>query len=71
MSNFKVSPLIQGKSAVQKQSWSRFLLLIILLETMAFGYWIFRLNAQIAELKQQINNIRTGENMEGQANVQQ
>jgi hypothetical protein len=65
MSNFKISPFIQGKPAVPKR-WrcSRFLLLIMAIETMAFGYWIFRLNAQIARLEQQINTIQASGNEE-------
>jgi cell division protein FtsB len=72
MSNFKISPFIQGKPAVPRRWWlSRFLLLIIAIEIMAFGYWIFRLNAQITELKQQINAMRATENEEEHANIQQ
>jgi outer membrane murein-binding lipoprotein Lpp len=41
------------------------------IETMAFGYWIFRLNAQIARLEQQINTIQASGNEEERANVQQ
>jgi hypothetical protein len=65
MNNFKISPFTQGKPTVPKRSWSRFLLLILLLimiiETMSFGYWIFRLNAQIAELEQRIEIIQASE----------
>jgi hypothetical protein len=65
MSNFKISPVIQGKPAVPKRrSWSRFLLLIIVLETMVFGCWIFRLNTQITKLKEQIELMQTDENEE-------
>jgi hypothetical protein len=71
MSNFKISPLIEGRPAVQKRPRSCFLLLIIVLETMAFSYWIFRLKAQITELNQQINTMRAGGNEEERANVQQ
>jgi hypothetical protein len=71
MSNFKISPLVQGKSHLKKRPWFRFLLLIIVLETMAFGYWIFQLNAQITELKRQINTMRASGNEEECTNVQQ
>jgi hypothetical protein len=71
MSNFKISPLVQGKSHSQRRFWSHFLLLIMAIETMAFGYWIFRLNAQITALKQQINTMRASGNEEDRANVQQ
>jgi hypothetical protein len=71
MSNFKISPLMQEKTRIKKRPCFRLLLLIIVLETMAFGYWIFRLNTKITELKQQINTMRTMENEEEQANVQQ
>jgi hypothetical protein len=71
MSNFKISPLIEGRPAVQKHPRSCFLLLIIVLETMASGWWIFRLNAHITELKQQINTMQVNENEEDRANVQQ
>jgi hypothetical protein len=40
------------------------------IETMAFGYWIFQLNAQITELKQQINTMQANENEEERVNVQ-
>jgi hypothetical protein len=71
MSNFKISPLVQGKPAVPRR-WrcSRFLLLIMAIETMAFGWWIFRLKAQITALNQQINTMRANENEEERANVQ-
>jgi hypothetical protein len=68
MSSFKISPFIQGKPTISKRPWLRFLLLIVVLETTAFGYWIFRLNTQITELKRQIETMRTIENKE-QANV--
>ena len=63
MSNFKISPFTQGKPTIPKR-WrrSRFLLLIIAVETMFFGYWIFRLNTQITKLEQQINTMQAGKN---------
>jgi hypothetical protein len=65
MSNFKISPLVQGKPAVPRRWWlSRFLLLIMAIETMAFSYWIFRFNAQITEFKRQISSIQASENKE-------
>jgi hypothetical protein len=70
MTNFKISPITQEKSHLKKRPWFRLLLLIIILETMAFSYWIFRLNTQITELKQQINTMRANENEE-QTYVQQ
>jgi hypothetical protein len=69
MGNFKISPFIQGKPVIKRRSWSRFLLLIIAIETMAFGYWIFRLNAQITELEQRIEIAQANEKEEP-ANVQ-
>jgi hypothetical protein len=71
MSNFKISPLVQGKPTVPKRwLWFRFLLLIMAIETMAFGYWIFRLNTQITKLERQIDTIQSIENEE-QTYVQQ
>jgi hypothetical protein len=61
MNNFKISPFTQEKSTVPRRSWSRFLLLILAIETMAFGYWIFRLSAQITELEQRIEIIQANE----------
>jgi hypothetical protein len=62
MSNFKISPFTQGKPTVPKrQQRSRFLLLIMAIETMAFGYLIFRLNAEITELKKQIKLLQAKE----------
>jgi hypothetical protein len=69
MSNFKILPFIQGKPVIPRRSWFHFLWLIIFLETIVGGYWIFRLNLQIAKLEQQINTIQTNENKE-QVNVQ-
>jgi hypothetical protein len=71
MSNFKISPLIQGKPHLKKRPWFHFLLLIMAIETMAFSYWIFRLYAHITELKQQINTMRASGNEEECTNVQQ
>jgi uncharacterized membrane protein YciS (DUF1049 family) len=49
-------------------SW--FFAAIVIVETIASGYWFFRLNAQITQLKQQIEALREENSMENN-NVQQ
>jgi hypothetical protein len=52
MTQFKISPLIAEKPIKKRKiSW---LWLIIFLETLAAGTWIFRLQERLAELEQQL-----------------
>jgi hypothetical protein len=57
MGNFKISPLTQEKPAKKRKlSW---LWLVIVFETAAAGYWIFRLHEKIHKLEQQVSLAQT------------
>jgi uncharacterized membrane protein YciS (DUF1049 family) len=68
MSEIKISPVTQCKARRKPVFLSWFFAAIVIVETIASGYWFFRLNVQIRKLKQQINTIQTTAN-EGQTNV--
>ena len=70
MSEFKISPAMQCKTRPKRHFLFWFLAVVMIIETIVGGCWIFRLNAKIAKLEQQINTIQTSENKE-QVNVQQ
>jgi hypothetical protein len=62
MPEFKISPATQCKTRPRSSFLFWFLSLIIVLEAMFFGCWIFHLNAQIAKLEQQISTTQPIEN---------
>jgi uncharacterized membrane protein YciS (DUF1049 family) len=68
MSEFKISPVTRCKTRRKPDFLSWLFAAIVIVETIAGGYWFFRLNVQIRKLKQQIdtlqqrNSIRTIEN---------
>jgi hypothetical protein len=70
MTEFKISPVTQCKTRSNRSFLSWFLSLIMIIETISFGYWIFRLNAQIAELERRIEIIQANEKGES-TNVRQ
>jgi uncharacterized membrane protein YciS (DUF1049 family) len=68
MSEFEISPVTRCKLRRKPDFLSWLFAVIVIVETIASGYWFFRLNAQITQLKQQIetlqqiNTIRSIEN---------
>jgi hypothetical protein len=68
MSEFKISPVTQCKMKPKPHFLLWFFAAIVIVETIAGSYWFFRLNDQIAKLKQQINTMQAIENEE-QTNV--
>jgi hypothetical protein len=70
MSEFKISPVTRCKIRRKPDFLSWFFAAIVIVETIAGGYWFFRLNAQITELKQQIDTLQQRNSMEA-SDVQQ
>jgi Tfp pilus assembly protein PilN len=64
MSKFKISPVTQCKTREKPRFLSWLFLLVLVLQTIAGGYWFFRLNSQITQLKLQIETLQQRNNME-------
>lgn len=60
MNNFRISPFSEGKSK-HKRKFLSWLWLLIAIETLASGLWIFRLQQKIDYLESQISAQNIGE----------
>jgi uncharacterized membrane protein YciS (DUF1049 family) len=61
MSEFKISPVTRCKTRRKSDFLLWLFAVIVIVETIASGYWFFRLNAQITRLKQQIELLQAKE----------
>ena len=64
MSEFKITPVTQCKTRPKRHFLFWFLAVVMIIETIVGGCWIFRLNSQITELEQRIESIQATENEE-------
>ncbi|MDR3179408.1 MAG: hypothetical protein LBT70_00725 [Holosporaceae bacterium] len=62
MSEFKISPVTQCKTRPKSRFFSWLFLFVLVLQTIAGGYWFFRINAEIAKLRKQIELLQAKEN---------
>jgi uncharacterized membrane protein YciS (DUF1049 family) len=70
MSEFKISSVTQCKTRPKSNFLFLFLAVVVVLEAIAAGCWIFRLNVQITEMERQLNDLQR-ENEAEVDNVQQ